>query len=97
MPRMRTSSGHGSFKFPVGGGGVTSIDLSGASLSSLGAQNQGSVIGVITIAGSQNTPIVIGGTDAAYFTVDGGGFAPCNLIAAVDIPAGSYSITLSAS
>lgn len=76
--------------------GITAINLSGSSLSNLGAQNAGAVIGAITITGTQTTPIVIGGTDAALFSVTNGGIVPCNLIAAVDIPAGSYSITLTA-
>jgi hypothetical protein len=77
-------------------GGVTAVNLSGTSLSNLGAQNQGAVVGAITVTGAQTTPVVIGGTDAAKFAVTNGGIAPCNLIAAVDIPAGSYSFTLSA-
>lgn len=75
--------------------GVTGI-TSPTSLSNLGAQNQGAVLGPMTITGTQTTAIVIGGTDAALFSVDNGGFVPCNLIAAVDIPAGSYSPTFTA-
>jgi hypothetical protein len=96
----------------LGGGGVIrtifttifqviSINLSGTSLSNLGAQNAGTIIGAITTTTSppgytQNTPVVLGGTDATKFAITNGGIIPCNLIAAVDIPAGSYSITLSA-
>jgi hypothetical protein len=62
----------------------------------LGAQNKGGVIGALTVVnGTQTTPIVIGGPNAAKFAVTNGGMVPCNLIAAVNIPAGSYSITLS--
>lgn len=80
---------------------VISVNLSGLSLSNLGAQNAGGVIGAITVTtsppgGTQNTPVVLGGADAAKFQVTNGGIIPCNLIAAVDIPAGAYSITLSA-
>jgi hypothetical protein len=80
---------------------VTSVNLSGTSLTNLSAHNQGQVIGAITVTtsppgGIQNTPVVLGGTDAALFSVTNGGTVPCNLIAAVDIPSGSYSITLSA-
>ncbi|HVX56454.1 MAG TPA: hypothetical protein VHA37_01870 [Candidatus Saccharimonadales bacterium] len=75
---------------------VTAVNLSNASLSNLGAQNQGAVIGAITVTGTQTTPVVIGGPDAAKFAVTNGGMVPCNLIAAVDLPAGSYSITLTA-
>jgi hypothetical protein len=78
------------------GSRVTSVNLSGLSLSNLGAQDQGAVIGAITVTGTQTTPVVLGGPDAAKFAVTDGGIVPCNLIAAVDIPAGSYSITLSA-
>lgn len=79
---------------------VISVNLSGTNLANLGAQNQGAVIAAITTTtspagNSQNTPIVLGGTDAAKFSVSNGGMLPCNLIAAVDIPAGSYNITLS--
>lgn len=85
----------------LGGGGgipgnVTDINLSATDLSDLGAQNAGATIAIITITGTQGTALVVGGTDAAYFTTDNGGMAPCNLLAAIDIPAGSYSINLTA-
>lgn len=100
----------GGFVTPGGGGtstlwvnsdslpqaGVTAVLLSKTSLSNLGAQNKGGVIGAITVTGAQTIPVVIGGTDAAKFAVTNGGMVPCNLVAAKDIPAGSYSITLSA-
>ena len=87
-------------------GAVTAVNLSGTSLSNIGAYNQGAVIGAITLSPNgvvQSTPVVVGGADAAYFSVTNGGIVPCNLIAAVDIPAGggsgpggTYAITLSA-
>ena len=78
---------------------VTAVNLSGTSLANLGAQNAGAVIGAITTTtvpsgNTQNTAVTLGGTDAAKFSITNGGIIPCNLIAAVDIPAGSYSISL---
>lgn len=80
---------------------VLSVNLSNTTLSSLGAQNAGAIIGAITTTTTppgqtQHSPITLGGADAALFSVSNGGILPCNLVAAVDIPAGSYSITLSA-
>jgi hypothetical protein len=80
--------------------GVTDVLLSGTTLANLGAQNAGAVIGAITLVGGpQLTPVVISGPFASFFAVTNGGFVPCNLIAAVDIPSGDYTngITLSAS
>lgn len=82
--------------FPLVVSGVTAINLSNSSLSSLGAQNAGSTIGVISVVGNQTTSIVVGGTHGSLFSVDNAGIAPCNLVAAVNLPAGSYSITLTA-
>jgi hypothetical protein len=87
--------------FALGGFVVVSVNLSGTSLTNITAKDAGSVIGAITTTTSppgntQHTPVVLGGADAASFQVTNGGIIPCNLVVAVDIPAGSYSITLSA-
>jgi hypothetical protein len=79
---------------------VVSINLSGTALSSLGAQNQGAIISPITVTTAPpgfgtHTPITVT-AGSSLFAVDNGGILPCNLIAAVDIPAGSYSVSLSA-
>jgi hypothetical protein len=85
--------------------GIIAIFISGQSpsvaLSNIAASDAGTVIGPITIltsppGGSQSTPIVLSGTDAALFSVTNGGNIPCNLVVGTkNIGSGSYSITLS--
>ena len=73
---------------------ITGIILSNTTLANMGAYNAGAVIGQLTLdppGAIQHTPIVIGGASAALFGVTNGGWAPCNFVAAVNIPAGDYS------
>lgn len=73
---------------------TSSINLSRNTLG-LSAYHTGEVIGVVTITGGSQRMVVLAGKDAANFSVSNGGMIPCNLIAARDMPAESYSITLS--
>lgn len=91
---------------------VTQILINGQPASvtfgNLGAQNQGAVVGAVTLVtippgGVQNTPLTIGGVTPAgspfgagvpystLFTITNGGIVPCNVVAAIDIPAFVYT------
>ena len=59
------------------------------------------VIGAVTVTwtgvGLYPGQITLGGTDAPKFALTNSGFLPCNLvIGSVNVPAGNYSIALTA-
>jgi hypothetical protein len=63
--------------------------------------NANNVVGIVSVTDSDGGPypgqIILGGTDAAMFLLTNGGLLPCNLVVgSVDIPTGTYNITLTA-
>jgi hypothetical protein len=81
---------------------VISVGLTPTSLIIPSSGNDaGDVIGAVTIVttpGYTPSAVTLSGPDAAKFALTNGGVAPCNLIVGPNnVPAGSYSISLTAS
>ena len=79
----------------------TAISLDTTSVSFVGMMNAGMHVATITVTatgGAYTGPVTLGGTNASLFALSNGGIYPCNLlIGAANVPAGSYSISLTAS
>jgi hypothetical protein len=80
---------------------VLAVQLSNT-LINMPAMNANDVIGNVSVITSPpghgpNTPITLGGTDAAKFALSNSGNFPCNLtIGSANVAAGTYNISLSA-
>jgi hypothetical protein len=81
---------------------VTSVGLSNTTVSTVGPNNAGVVVGALSVAtnpsgGNFTGHITVGGTNGSQFAVTNGGSLPCNLVVgSSNIAAGTYQITLSA-
>ena len=80
---------------------ATAISLSPTTITTVGTANANATVGTVTVTASGGTyvgSVTLSGTNAALFTLSSGGTYPCNLlIGAANVPAGTYSISLTAS
>jgi hypothetical protein len=77
------------------------IDISLSSTTVGDPPNANSFVGTVGVTTSTGAPFTgalsIGGADASLFVLSNGGFLPCNLmVGSVDIPDGTYNVTLTA-